>query len=103
MAGEGSSRKGTKLPCRGSQRIAALHRAKSQASKKHDVIALSSDSEHEKDGNLEAYAEGALPAAKEGAKDTLPKNNVYDALSAMLHAESENEAEEIPGQWDLNS
>ncbi|MED6113541.1 hypothetical protein PIB30_071747 [Stylosanthes scabra] len=80
MAGEGSSRKGTKLPCRRSQRIAALHRAKNQTSEEHEVIALSSDSEHEKDENLEADAEGALPAAEEGVEETLPKNDVYDAL-----------------------
>ncbi|MED6223535.1 hypothetical protein PIB30_074819 [Stylosanthes scabra] len=103
MAGEGSSRKGTKLPCRRSQRIAALHRTKSQASEEHEVIALSSDSEHEKDGNLEADAEGALPVAEGGPEEILPKNDVYDALWAMLDAESENEAEEIPGQWDLDS
>ncbi|MED6199150.1 hypothetical protein PIB30_073243 [Stylosanthes scabra] len=74
MAGEGSSRKGTKLPCRRSQRIAALH-----------------------------HAEGALPAVEGGAKEILPKNDVDDALWAMPDAESENEAEEIPGQWDLDS
>ncbi|MED6210215.1 hypothetical protein PIB30_062084 [Stylosanthes scabra] len=103
MAGEGSSRKGTKLPCRRSQQIVALHRAKSKASGEHEVIALSSDSEHEKNENLEANAEGALPAAEGGAEEILPKNDVYDALWAMLDAESENEAEEIPSQWDLNS
>ncbi|MED6127553.1 hypothetical protein PIB30_089126 [Stylosanthes scabra] len=83
--------------------IAALHRAKSQASEEHKVIALSSDSEHEKDGNLEADAGGALLATEEGAEETLPKNGVYDALWAMLDAESDNEAKEIPGQWDLDS
>ncbi|MED6165514.1 hypothetical protein PIB30_100238 [Stylosanthes scabra] len=103
MAGEGSSRKGTKLPCRRSQWIAALHHAKSQASEEDEVIALSSDSEHEKDGNLVANAEGALPPAEGGAEEILPKNDVYDALWAMLDAELENEAEEIPGQWDLDS
>ncbi|MED6153489.1 hypothetical protein PIB30_102485, partial [Stylosanthes scabra] len=60
--------------------VRSLHRAKSQASEEHEVIALSSDSEHEKDRNLAADAEGALPAAEEGAEETLPKNNVYDAL-----------------------
>ncbi|MED6150287.1 hypothetical protein PIB30_070984 [Stylosanthes scabra] len=62
-AGEGSSRKGTELPCRRSQRIVALHRAESKASEEHEVIVVSSDSEHENDENLEADAEGALPAA----------------------------------------
>ncbi|MED6176006.1 hypothetical protein PIB30_083770 [Stylosanthes scabra] len=75
MAGEGSSRKGTKLPCRRSQWIAVLHCAKSQASEEHEVIALSSDSEHEKDGNLEADAEGALPAVEGGAEEIFPKND----------------------------
>ncbi|MED6153785.1 hypothetical protein PIB30_105372 [Stylosanthes scabra] len=103
MVGEGSFRKGTKLPCRRSQQIAALHRAKSQASEEHEVIALRSNSKHEKDKNLEADAEGALPAAEGGAEEILPKNDVYDALWAMLDAESENEAEEIPGEWDLDS
>ncbi|MED6189026.1 hypothetical protein PIB30_091585, partial [Stylosanthes scabra] len=74
----GRRRKGKKLPCRRSQRIAALHRAKSQVSEEHEVIALSSDSKHEKDGNLEGDAEGALPTAEEGAEETLPKNDVYD-------------------------
>ncbi|MED6201973.1 hypothetical protein PIB30_100634, partial [Stylosanthes scabra] len=55
------------------------------------------------DGKLEADAEGALPAAEERAKETLPKNNIYTALWAMLDAESENEAEEIPGQWELDN
>ncbi|MED6123253.1 hypothetical protein PIB30_047408 [Stylosanthes scabra] len=103
MAGEGSSRKGTKLPCRRSQRIAALHRAKSQASAEHEVIAFSSNSLHEKNGNLEADTEGALPGAEGGAEEIVPKNDVYDALWAMLDAESENKAEEIPSQWDLDS
>ncbi|MED6129006.1 hypothetical protein PIB30_103519 [Stylosanthes scabra] len=62
-----------------------------------------SDSEHEKDGNLEADAEGALPAAEGGTEEILPKNDIYDALWVMLDTESENEAEEIPGQWDLDS
>ncbi|MED6128718.1 hypothetical protein PIB30_100710, partial [Stylosanthes scabra] len=30
-------------------------------------------------------------------------NDVYNTLWAMLDAELENEAEEIPGQWDLES
>ncbi|MED6212920.1 hypothetical protein PIB30_088114 [Stylosanthes scabra] len=88
---------------RRSQWIAALHHAKNQASEEHEVIAVSSDSEHEKDRNLEADAEGALLAAEGGAEEILPKNDVYDALWAMLDAESENEVEEIPGQWDLDS
>ncbi|MED6125346.1 hypothetical protein PIB30_067708 [Stylosanthes scabra] len=61
------------------------------------------DSEHEKDRNLDAGAEKALLAAEAGAEEALPKNDVYAALWAMLDAELENEAEEIPGQWDLDS
>ncbi|MED6164481.1 hypothetical protein PIB30_090507 [Stylosanthes scabra] len=63
----------------------------------------SSKKEHEKDGNLEADAEGALPAAEGGAEEILPKNDVYNALWVMLDTESKYEAEEIPGQWDLDS
>ncbi|MED6190208.1 hypothetical protein PIB30_103670 [Stylosanthes scabra] len=102
MAGEGTSRVGMKPPCRRSQRIAALHCAKNQASEEHEVIAIGSDSEHEKEKNLEAGAEEALLAAEDGAEETLPKNDVYAALWSMLDAGSENEAEEIPGQWDLD-
>ncbi|MED6113997.1 hypothetical protein PIB30_075974 [Stylosanthes scabra] len=75
MAGEGSSKVGTKAPCRRSQQIAALHRAKNQTSEEHERMEL---------------------------KETLPKNDIYAALWAMLDAELENEAEEIPGQWDLD-
>ncbi|MED6139655.1 hypothetical protein PIB30_085864 [Stylosanthes scabra] len=60
-----------------------------------------SDSEHEKDKNLEAGTEDALLAPEDGVEETLLKNDVYAALWAMLDAESENEAE-IPGQWDLD-
>ncbi|MED6128980.1 hypothetical protein PIB30_103288 [Stylosanthes scabra] len=102
MAGEGTSRVGTKPPCRRSQRIAALHRAKSQASEEHEVIAIGSDSEHEKGKKLEVGAKEALLAAEDGAEETLPKNDVYVALWAMLETDSENEAEEIPGQWNLD-
>ncbi|MED6124103.1 hypothetical protein PIB30_055956 [Stylosanthes scabra] len=61
-----------------------------------------SDSEHEKDKNLEAGSKEALLLAEDGAEETLPKNNVYAILWAILDAELENEAEEIPGQWDLD-
>ncbi|MED6176887.1 hypothetical protein PIB30_092667, partial [Stylosanthes scabra] len=59
-------------------------------------------SEPEKYKNLEEGAEEALLAAEDGAEEIIPKNDVYAALWAMLDAESENEAEEIPGQWDLD-
>ncbi|MED6198110.1 hypothetical protein PIB30_062887 [Stylosanthes scabra] len=84
-------------------RIATLNRAKSQTSEEQEVIVLSRDSEHKEDGHLEADVEGALPAAEGGAEEILPKNDVYDALWAMLDAESENEAKEIPGQWDFDN
>ncbi|MED6164143.1 hypothetical protein PIB30_086856 [Stylosanthes scabra] len=102
MAGEDTSRVGTKPPCRRYQWIAALHRAKNQASKEHEDVAIGSDSEHEKNKNLEAGAEEALLAAEDGAKETLPKNDIYAAFWAMLDAESENEAKKIPSQWDLD-
>ncbi|MED6201957.1 hypothetical protein PIB30_100448 [Stylosanthes scabra] len=66
-----------------------------QASEEHEVIALISDSEHEKDGNLEADAEGALPTAEGGGEEILPKNNVYNAPWAMLDADSENEVKKF--------
>ncbi|MED6161293.1 hypothetical protein PIB30_059392 [Stylosanthes scabra] len=55
-----------------------------------------------KDKNLEAGAEKALLTAEAGAEERLPKNDVYATLWAMLDAESDNEAEEIPSQWDLD-
>ncbi|MED6139892.1 hypothetical protein PIB30_088206 [Stylosanthes scabra] len=73
MAGEGTSRVCTKPPCKRSQRIVVLCRRKE-----------------------------ALLATEDGAEEILPKNDVYAALWAMLDAKSKNEAEEIPGQWDLD-
>ncbi|MED6216843.1 hypothetical protein PIB30_011745 [Stylosanthes scabra] len=54
-----------------------------------------------KDASLEQNE--AFPIAKGGGREDLPKNDVYDALWAMLDAESGNEAEEIPDEWDLDS
>ncbi|MED6125924.1 hypothetical protein PIB30_073261 [Stylosanthes scabra] len=79
MAGEGTSRVGTKSPCR---RSSESQRCIVPRTKR---------------------AEEALPAAEDGVEETLPKNDVYAALWAMLDAESENEAEGIPGKWDLDS
>ncbi|MED6181313.1 hypothetical protein PIB30_018252 [Stylosanthes scabra] len=42
----------------------------------------------------------AVPMVEVGGGVDLPNNDVYDALWAML--DSENEAEEIPGEWDLD-
>ncbi|MED6109095.1 hypothetical protein PIB30_030429 [Stylosanthes scabra] len=99
--GKSSSKKSTKTPCRRSRRIAALYSVTTPVPEVQEVIAISDDSELEEGTNLDV--EGALPTAgNEGGQD-LPKNDVYDALWAMLDAESENEAEEFPGQWDLDS
>ncbi|MED6155809.1 hypothetical protein PIB30_008711 [Stylosanthes scabra] len=38
-----------------------------------------------------------------GVEQNLPKKDVYAALWAMLDVESENKAEDIPGQWDLDN
>ncbi|MED6139809.1 hypothetical protein PIB30_087485 [Stylosanthes scabra] len=69
MAGESSSRRDIRTPCRQSRRLAALYK----------------------------------PVAEVGGKVDLPKNDVYDALWAMLDAESDNEAAEMPREWDLYS
>ncbi|MED6110073.1 hypothetical protein PIB30_039609 [Stylosanthes scabra] len=101
MGGESSSRKGTKTQCRRSRRIAALYRTTNQVSEEHEVIAINDDSKHKEDTKLEMNE--VLPTAEGGAKQNLPKNDVYVVLWAMLDAESENEAKEISGQWDLDS
>ncbi|MED6113769.1 hypothetical protein PIB30_073959 [Stylosanthes scabra] len=51
------------------------------------------------DTNLEQ--DEVVPVAEGGGREDLPKNDVYDALWTMLDAEFE--AEEIPGEWDLDS
>ncbi|MED6207093.1 hypothetical protein PIB30_032674 [Stylosanthes scabra] len=84
MAGESSSRRDTNTTGRRSRRLAALYSVTK-----------------EEDTNLEQ--DEALPVAEGGGGEDLPKNDVYDALWAMLDAESGNEAEEIPGVWDLDS
>ncbi|MED6194544.1 hypothetical protein PIB30_029571 [Stylosanthes scabra] len=53
------------------------------------------------DTNLEQNK--AEPVAEVGGRVDLPKNDVYDALWAMLDAESDNEAAEMPKEWDLDS
>ncbi|MED6224440.1 hypothetical protein PIB30_084025 [Stylosanthes scabra] len=90
MAGESSSRRDTKTTCRRSRRLAALY----------SVTKPVSD-EKKEDTNLERNE--ASPVAEGGGGEDLPKNDVYDAFWAMLDAESGNEAEEIPGEWDLDS
>ncbi|MED6218909.1 hypothetical protein PIB30_030920 [Stylosanthes scabra] len=56
---------------------------------------------HKEDTDLEQN-EAVLVAEVGGGVD-LPKNDVYDTLWAILDAESDNEAEEMPREWDLDS
>ncbi|MED6218156.1 hypothetical protein PIB30_024338 [Stylosanthes scabra] len=100
-AGESSSRKDTRIPCRQSRRLAALYSVTKPVSEEKVVIEISDDSVQKEDTNLEQNE--ALPVAEGGDGEDLPRNDVYDALCAMLDAESGNEAEDIPGQWDLDS
>ncbi|MED6225662.1 hypothetical protein PIB30_095767 [Stylosanthes scabra] len=63
------------------------------------VIEISDDSVQKEDTNLEQNE--ALPIAEGGGGEDLLKNDVYDALWAMLDADFE--AEEISGEWDLDN
>ncbi|MED6188608.1 hypothetical protein PIB30_087510 [Stylosanthes scabra] len=99
MAGESSSRRDTKTTCRRSRRLAALYNATKPVSEEKVVIKISDDSVQEEDTNLEQ--DEVVPVAEGGKREDLPNNDVYDALWAMLDAESE--AEEIPGEWELDS
>ncbi|MED6220270.1 hypothetical protein PIB30_043303 [Stylosanthes scabra] len=101
MAGESSSRKDTRTPCRQSRRLAALYSVTKLVSEEKVVIEISDDSMQKEDTNLEQNE--AEPMAKVGGGVDLPKNDVDDALWAMLDAESDNEAAEMPGEWDLDS
>ncbi|MED6209201.1 hypothetical protein PIB30_052453 [Stylosanthes scabra] len=65
------------------------------------VIEISDDSVQKGDTNLEQNE--ALSVVKGGGGEDLPRNDVYDALCAMLDAESGNKAGDIPGRWDLDS
>ncbi|MED6194730.1 hypothetical protein PIB30_031263 [Stylosanthes scabra] len=101
MAGESSSRRDTKTTCRRSRRLTALYSVTKPVSEEKVVIEISDDSVQKEDTNLEQ--DEALPVAESGGGEDLPKNDVYDALWAMLNVELGNEAEEIPGEWDLDS
>ncbi|MED6217127.1 hypothetical protein PIB30_014789 [Stylosanthes scabra] len=101
MTGESSSRKDTRIPCRRSRRPAALYSVTKPVLEENVVIVIRDDSVQKEDTNLEQNA--ALPVVEDGGRVDLPKNDVYDALWAMLDTKSENEAEEIPGEWDLGS
>ncbi|MED6221935.1 hypothetical protein PIB30_059518 [Stylosanthes scabra] len=95
MAGESSSRRDTRTPCRWSRRLVALYSVTKPVFEEKVVIEISDDSVQKEDTVLEQNE--AVPVAEVGGGVDLPKNDVYDALWAMLGNESENEAEEIPG------
>ncbi|MED6210068.1 hypothetical protein PIB30_060541 [Stylosanthes scabra] len=101
MAGESSSRRDTRTPCRRSRRLAALYSVTKPISEEKVVIEISDDSVQKEDTNLEQIE--AEPVAEVGGGVDLPKNDVYDALWAILDAESDNEAAKVPGEWDLDS
>ncbi|MED6148838.1 hypothetical protein PIB30_056810 [Stylosanthes scabra] len=65
------------------------------------VLEISDDSVQKEDTDLKQNE--AVPVAEVGGGVEIPKNDVYDALWAILDAESDNEAEEMPGEWDLDS
>ncbi|MED6179411.1 hypothetical protein PIB30_000523 [Stylosanthes scabra] len=101
MAGENSSRRDTRTPCRRSRRLAALYSVTKPVSEEKVVIEISDDSVQKEDTNLEQNE--VEPVAEVGGRVDLPKNDVYNALWAMLDAESDNEAAEMPREWDLDS
>ncbi|MED6123145.1 hypothetical protein PIB30_046526 [Stylosanthes scabra] len=88
MAGESSSRTNTRTPCRRSRRLAALYSVTKPVSEEKVVIEISDDSVQKEDTDLEQNE--AMLVAEVGG-------------GAMLDAESDNEAEEMPGEWDLDS
>ncbi|MED6183630.1 hypothetical protein PIB30_039470 [Stylosanthes scabra] len=94
MEGESSSRRDTRIPCRRSRRLAVLYSITKPVSEEKVVIEISDDSLQKEDTNLEQNE--AEPEAKVGGRVDLPKNDIYDALWAMLDAESDNEAAEMP-------
>ncbi|MED6182104.1 hypothetical protein PIB30_025483 [Stylosanthes scabra] len=99
MVGKSSSRRDTKTSCRRSRRLATLYSVTKPVSEEKVVIEISDDSMQKEDTDLEQN-EAVLVAEVGGGVD-LHKNDVYDALWAMLDAESE--AEEIPSEWDMDS
>ncbi|MED6194550.1 hypothetical protein PIB30_029577 [Stylosanthes scabra] len=86
---------------RRSCRLAALYSVTKPVSEEKVVIKISDDSVQKEDTNLEQNE--AEPVAEVGGRVDLPKNDVYDALWAMLDAKSDNEAAEMPREWDLDS
>ncbi|MED6218794.1 hypothetical protein PIB30_029875 [Stylosanthes scabra] len=95
MAGESSSKRDTRTPCRRSSRLAALYSVTKPMSEEKMIIEISDDSVQKEDTNLEQNE--AEPVAEVGGRVDLPKND------AMLDAESDNEAAEKPREWDLDS
>ncbi|MED6207384.1 hypothetical protein PIB30_035290 [Stylosanthes scabra] len=93
MAGESSSISDTKTTCRRPRRLAVLYSSANQCRKKK----WSSRSLMTRCRKMTII----WSRMKQCQLQNLPKNDVYDALWAMLGAESE--AEEIPGEWDLDS
>ncbi|MED6167942.1 hypothetical protein PIB30_007614 [Stylosanthes scabra] len=91
MAGESSSKRDTRTPCRRFRRLAALY----------SVTKPVSEENVKEDTDLEQNE--AAPVVEVGGGVNLPKNDVHDALWAMLDAESDNEAEEMPREWDLDN
>ncbi|MED6185201.1 hypothetical protein PIB30_054759 [Stylosanthes scabra] len=88
MAGVSSSRRDTRTPCRRSRRLAALYSVAKPVSEEKVVIEISDDSVQKEDTNLEQNK--AEPVAEVGGK-------------AMLDTESDNEAAEMPREWNLDS
>ncbi|MED6156271.1 hypothetical protein PIB30_013077 [Stylosanthes scabra] len=84
-----------------SRRLAALYSVTKSVSEEKVVIEISDDSVQKEDTNLEQNE--VAPVTEVGGRVDLPKNDVYDALWAMLDAELDNEAAEMPREWDLDS
>ncbi|MED6210932.1 hypothetical protein PIB30_068805 [Stylosanthes scabra] len=95
MAGESSSRRDTRTPCRRSRRLAALYSVTKPVSEEKVVIEISDDSVQKEDTDLEQNE--AVLVTKVGGEVDLPKNDVYDALWAMLDAESDKKLKRCPG------
>ncbi|MED6185137.1 hypothetical protein PIB30_054126 [Stylosanthes scabra] len=84
-----------------SHRLAALYSVTKPVSEEKVVIEISDDSVQKEDTDLEQNK--AEPVAEVGGRVDLSKNDVYDALWAMLDAESDNEAADVPREWDFDS
>ncbi|MED6222246.1 hypothetical protein PIB30_062476 [Stylosanthes scabra] len=83
MAGESPSRRDTRTPRRRSRRLAALYSITKPVSEEKVIIEISDDSVQKEDTNLE--------------------QNEAEPVAEVGDAESDNEAIEIPREWDLDS